>query len=76
MKKKLIACAILLVFALYMIIWIYLFKFGFWIADLIFDLEILIWIVGLAIGIFYNIMLLDIFKAIIQTIYEKIEDKK
>lgn len=76
MKKKLIACAILLVFVLYMIIWIYLFKFGFWIADLIFDLEILIWILGLAIGIFYNIMLLDIFKAIIQTIYEKIEDKK
>lgn len=76
MKKKLIACAILLIFVLYMIIWIYLFKFGFWIADLIFDLEILIWILGLAIGIFYNIMLLDIFKAIIQTIYEKIEDKK
>lgn len=76
MKKKLIACAILLVFVLYMIIWIYLFKFGFWVADLIFDLEILIWILGLAIGIFYNIMLLDIFKAIIQTIYEKIEDKK
>lgn len=76
MKKKLIACAILLVFVLYMIIWIYLFKFGFWIADLIFDLEILIWILGLAIGIFYNIILLDIFKAIIQTIYEKIEDKK
>lgn len=76
MKKKLIACAILLVFVLYMIIWIYLFKFGFWIADLIFDLEILIWILGLAIGIFYNIMLLDVFKAIIQTIYEKIEDKK
>ena len=70
MKKKLIACAILLVFVLYMIIWIYLFKFGFWVADLIFDLEILIWILGLAIGIFY------IFKAIIQTIYEKIEDKK
>ena len=76
MKKKLIACAILLVFVLYMIIWIYLFKFGFWVADLIFDLEILIWILGLAIGIFYNIMLLDIFKEIIQTIYEKIEDKK
>ena len=76
MKKKLIACAILLVFVLYMIIWIYLFKFGFWVADLIFDLEILIWILGLAIGIFYNIMLLDVFKAIIQTIYEKIEDKK
>lgn len=76
MKKKLIACAILLVFVLYMILWISFFKFGFWIADLVFDLEILIWILGLAIGIFYNIMLLDIFKAIIQTIYEKIEDKK